>query len=126
MASQGSQSPLTCHPVIDTHTCIGSSACVGAYPEHATRLVSGTTGLVNHDHSIGPDACEAAYPIEAIQPGFRTENCRVDLPFGTPAVATNAPGIFLAGELAGVGLIYTKSDQGIRAIESIRGEWERQ
>ena len=85
--------------VIDIHTCIGSSACVGACPEHATRLVSGTTGLVDQDHSIGPDACEAAYPIEAIQPGFRTENCRVDLPFGTPAVATNAPGIFLAGKL---------------------------
>ena len=73
--------------------------------------MSGTTGLLDQDHSISPDACEAAYPIEAIQPGFRTENCRVDLPFGTPAVATNAPGIFLAGELAGVGLIYTKSDQ---------------
>jgi len=88
--------------------------------------VSGTTGLVDQDHSIGPDACEAVCPIEAIQPGFRTENCRIDLPFGTPAVATKTPGIFLAGELAGVGLICTKSDQGTRAIESIRGKWERQ
>jgi Pyruvate/2-oxoacid:ferredoxin oxidoreductase delta subunit len=101
MASQGlAEAPLTCHPGIDTHTCIGSSACVGAYPEHAIRLVSGTTGLVDQDHSIGPDACEAACPIEAIQPGFRTENCGIDLPFGTPTIATNAPGIFLAGELA--------------------------
>ena len=99
MASQGLAEPLTCHPVIDTHTCIGSSACVGACPEHATRLVSGTTGLVDQDHSIGPDVSETACPIEAIQSGLRTENCGIDLPFGTPAVATNAPGIFLAGKL---------------------------
>ena len=76
-----------------------SNACVRACPEHATRLVSSTTGLVDQDHSIGPDACEAACPIEAIQPGFRAENCGIDFPFGTPAVATNTPGIFLAGEL---------------------------
>jgi thioredoxin reductase (NADPH) len=123
MARQGlAEEPLTCHPGIDSHTYIGSSACVEAYPEHATRLVSGTTGLMDQDHSNGPDACEAACPIEAIQPGFMTENCGIDLPFGTPAVATNAPGIFLAGELAGMGLICTKSDQGTGAIESIRGE----
>lgn len=91
--------PLTRHPAIDTHTYIGSSACVRACPEHATRLVSGTAGLLDPDHSIGPDACEAACPIEAIQPGFRTEKCGIDFPFGTPAVATNSPGIFLAGEL---------------------------
>jgi hypothetical protein len=65
MASQGLAEPLTCHPVIDTHTFIGSSASVGAYPEHATRLVSGTTGLLDHDHSIGPDACEDVCPIDS-------------------------------------------------------------
>jgi thioredoxin reductase (NADPH) len=88
---------LTRHSVIGTHTYIGSSACVKACPEHAIGLVSGTTGLVDQDHSIGPDACEAACPIEAIQPGFRTENCGIDLPFGTSTVATNVLGIFLAG-----------------------------
>lgn len=99
MASQKHCEPLTCHSVIDTHTCIGSSACVGTCPNHATRTVCGTTSLVDQDHSIGPYACEAVYPIEAIQPGFRTEKYGIDFPFGTPAVATNATGIFLAGEL---------------------------
>jgi ferredoxin len=61
--------------------------------------VRDTARLVKPDHSIGLDPCEAACPIEAIQPGFRTEKCGIDFPFSTPAVATNAPGIFLAGEL---------------------------
>ena len=46
--------PLTRHPVIDTHTYIGSSACVRACPEHATGLVRDTARLVEPDHSIGP------------------------------------------------------------------------
>lgn len=59
--------PLTRHPIIDTHTYIGSSACVRACPEHAIGLVRDTARLVEPDHSIGPGVCEAACPDEAIQ-----------------------------------------------------------
>ena len=78
------------------------------------------------DHSIGHGACEAACPVEAIQPVFGTEQCGIDLPFVTPTVATNVPGIFIAGELGGMGLIRKGGDQGARAIESIRKKRERQ
>ncbi len=89
--------PLTPRQVIDTNKCIGSSACVRACPEHAIGIVRGTAGLVEPDHGIGHGACEAACPVEAIQPVFGTEQCGIDLPFVTPTVATNVPGIFIAG-----------------------------
>jgi Pyruvate/2-oxoacid:ferredoxin oxidoreductase delta subunit len=94
--------PLTRHPVIDTHTYIGLSACVGACLDHATGLVRDTAKLVEPDHSIGPGVCEEALPAETIQPMFGTEKCGIDLPLATPTVAANIPDIFLAGELGGM------------------------
>lgn len=82
-----------------TSTSVGSNPYIGACPEHATRFVSGTTGQMDQDYSIGPDASGAACPIEAIQPGFRAESVESITHIGTPAVATNTPIIFLVGEL---------------------------
>ena len=81
-----------------------------------------TARLVEPDHSIGPGICEAACPAETIQPMFRTKEWEIDLPLVTSTVATNVPGIFLAGELDGMELIRKGSNQGARAIESIRGK----
>jgi Pyruvate/2-oxoacid:ferredoxin oxidoreductase delta subunit len=89
--------PLTRHPVIDTHTYIGSSACVKACPEHAIWLVRDTARLVEPDHSIGPGVCEAACPVEAIQAVLERRSAGSIIPFVTSTVATNVPSIFPAG-----------------------------
>lgn len=112
--------PLTLHPVIDTNKCIGSSACVKACPEHALGIIRGKATLVQPDHCIGHGACEVACPVEAIQLVFGTEKRGIDIPQVKPTFETNVSGIFIAGELGGMGLIRKGVDQGARAIETIR------
>ena len=116
----GIPEPFTLHPVIDTNKCIGSSACVKACPEHALGIVRGKAVLMEPDRCIGHGACEAACPVEAIQLVFGTEKRGIDIPQVKPTFETNVPGIYIAGELGGMGLIRKGVDQGARAIESIR------
>lgn len=116
----GIPEPLTLHPVIDTNKCIGSTACIKACPEHALGIVRGKATLVQPDHCIGHGACQAACPVEAIQLVFGTEKRGIDIPQVKPTFETNVSGIFIAGELGGMGLIRKGVDQGKRAIETIR------
>lgn len=116
----GIAEPVTLHPVIDTNKCLGSSACVRACPEQALGIVKGKAVLVSPDHCIGHGACQAACPVEAIQLVFGTEKRGIDIPYVKPTFETNVSGIFIAGELGGMGLIRKGVDQGVRAIESIR------
>ena len=116
----GIPEPLTLHPVIDTNKCIGSSACVKACPEHALGIIRGKAVLIQSDHCIGHGACEAACPVEAITLVFGTEKRGIDIPQVKPTFETNVSGIYIAGELGGMGLIRKGVDQGQRAIETIR------
>jgi thioredoxin reductase/Pyruvate/2-oxoacid:ferredoxin oxidoreductase delta subunit len=116
----GIPEPLTLHPVIDTNKCLGSSACVKACPEQALGIVRGKAVLIQPDHCIGHGACEAACPLEAIQLVFGTEKRGIDIPQVKPTFETNVSGIYIAGELGGMGLIRKGVDQGARAIAAIR------
>ena len=116
----GIPEPLTLHPVIDTNKCIGSSACVRACPEEALGIIRGKAVLIQPDHCIGHGACAAACPVEAIQLVFGTEKRGIDIPQVKPTFETNVSGIYIAGELGGMGLIRKGVDQGARAIEAIR------
>jgi thioredoxin reductase (NADPH) len=112
--------PLTLHPVIDPNKCLGSSACVKACPEHALGIVRGKAMLVQPDHCIGHGACAAACPFEAITLVFGTEKRGIDIPQVKPTFETNVSGIYIAGELGGMGLIRKGVEQGARAIENIK------
>ena len=115
----GIPEPITLHPVIDTNKCIGSSACVKACPEHALGIVRGKAVLIQSDHCIGHGACATACPVEAIQLVFGSEKRGIDIPQVKPTFETNVTGIYIAGELGGMGLIRKGVDQGARAIASI-------
>lgn len=118
--TSGIPEPLTLHPVINPSLCIGSSACVKACPEHALGIVAGKAVLVQPDHCIGHGACESACPVEAIRLVFGTETRGIDIPFVKPTFETNVPGIYIAGELGGMGLIRKGIEQGKQAMDSIR------
>lgn len=120
MVKSGITEPLTLHPVIDPNKCLGSSACVKACPEHALGIVRGKAVLIQPDHCIGHGACAAACPFEAITLVFGTEKRGIDIPQVKPTFETNVSGIYIAGELGGMGLIRKGVDQGKRAIETIR------
>jgi thioredoxin reductase (NADPH) len=50
---------------------------------------------------------------------FGTERRGIDIPFVKPSFETNVAGIYIAGELGGMGLIRNAAEQGRQAIESI-------
>lgn len=116
----GLAEPPSLHPVADPTRCMGSGACVKACPENALGVVNGKAVLINAAHCIGHGACLAACPVEAIKLVFGTEKRGIDIPNISPGFETNVPGIYIAGELGGMGLIRKAAEQGRQAMESIR------
>jgi thioredoxin reductase/Pyruvate/2-oxoacid:ferredoxin oxidoreductase delta subunit len=115
----GLNEPASLHPVIDPRRCLNSMACVAACPENAIGIVGGKAQLVNAGACIGHGACMAACPHDAIRLVFGTSKRGMDIPFVKPNFETNVPGLFIAGELGGMGLIRKAVEQGRQAIESI-------
>jgi thioredoxin reductase/Pyruvate/2-oxoacid:ferredoxin oxidoreductase delta subunit len=119
--AQGLTEPASLHPVIDFYRCIGCASCAFACPEGSViGVINGKAELINPTHCIGHGACKAACPTEAISLVFGTAKRGVDIPMVKPTFETNIPGIFIAGELGGMGLIRNAVEQGSRAMESIR------
>ncbi|MCB9312158.1 MAG: NAD(P)-binding domain-containing protein [Lewinellaceae bacterium] len=112
--------PVSLHPVIDLNKCIGSAACVAACPEQdILGLTRGKASLVNASHCVGHGACFHSCPVEAISLVIGTEKRGVDLPHVNPDFESNVPGIYIAGELGGMGLIKNSVEQGQGAVESM-------
>jgi thioredoxin reductase (NADPH) len=122
-ANAGGAEPASLHPIIDPVKCIGCGSCVKACPEqpqHAVLgLMNGKAHLIGPADCIGHGACRAACPVDAITLVLGTERRGVDIPLLSPAFETNVAGIFVAGELGGMGLIRNALEQGKQAVESI-------
>ncbi|MFO1220346.1 MAG: NAD(P)-binding domain-containing protein [Burkholderiaceae bacterium] len=115
----GLAEPPSLHPVVDPLRCLGSSSCVTACPEQALGIVKGKAVLVNGSACIGHGACEKACPLDAITLVFGTDKRGIDIPNVTPQFETEVPGIFIAGELGGMGLIRKAAEQGRQAMDVI-------
>jgi len=116
----GLTEPVSLHPVVDPRRCVGSNSCVKACPEGALGMINGKAHLVDPSICIGHGACAASCPLEAITLVFGTERRGIDIPYVKPTFETNVPGIFIAGELGGMGLIRKAVEQGRQAINSIK------
>ncbi|GAB4474365.1 MAG: hypothetical protein OHK0044_19020 [Burkholderiaceae bacterium] len=121
----GLNEPASLHPVVDPNRCLASGVCVRACPEQALGIVRGKAVLVNAAACIGHGACASACPTEAIQLVFGTERRGVDIPEVKPNFESNVPGIFIAGELGGMGLVRKAAEQGKQAIDGIRSAGRR-
>lgn len=116
----GLHEPVSIHPYVDPAKCIGSGACVRACPEHdILGLVNGKAKLINASRCVGHGACAGACPVGAITLVFGTETRGVDIPSLTANFETNVKGIFIVGELGGMGLIRNAVTQGREAIDYI-------
>jgi len=115
----GLTEPASLHPVIDPKRCLGSKACVSACPEQAIGIIGGKARLVDPAKCIGHGACKAACPHDAISLVFGTAKRGMDIPQVDSHFETNVRGIFIAGELGGMGLIRKAVEQGRQAMEAI-------
>lgn len=118
--AEGLTEPASLHPIIDRDLCIGCNACAKACPEgDILALIDDKIELVSPTHCIGHSACARACPVDAITLVFGTSKRGMDIPTVDPSFESNVPGIFIAGELGGMGLIGNAINQGAQAMESI-------
>ncbi|MFO1394283.1 MAG: NAD(P)-binding domain-containing protein [Steroidobacteraceae bacterium] len=122
-AQLGHVEPASLHPVIDPAKCLGCGTCVKACPEqpehHVLGLIGGKAHLVGPSDCIGHGACRTACPLDAITLVFGTAERGVDIPTLSPEFETSVPGVYVAGELGGMGLIRNALTQGRQAVDAI-------
>lgn len=118
--SDGMTEPPSMHPKIDPARCLGCAVCVDACPEHdVLGLIHGKAVLVQPANCIGHGACKDACPQGAIRLVLGTERRGVEVPVTGPDFQTRVPGIYVAGELGGMGLIRNAITQGVEAVDAI-------
>lgn len=117
---EGLFEPVSLHPYVNLNICIGSAACVAACPEKdILGIVDGKATVINASNCVGHGACFHACPVEAISLRIGTETRGVDLPHVSENFESNVRGIYIAGELGGMGLIKNSVEQGQQAVESL-------
>jgi thioredoxin reductase (NADPH) len=116
----GSIEPVSLHPVIDPARCVGCSACTNACPEgKIIGMIGGKAQLLDPGSCIGHGACKSVCPVNAIELVFGTARRGVDIPVVSAQFESNVPGLYIAGELGGMGLIANAVEQGRQAIDAI-------
>ena len=124
----GRHEPVSLHPAINAGLCVGCGECVEACPEKEADvlgMIDGKAELINAGDCIGHGACRTACPVGAIALVFGTAKRGIEIPVLTPEFETNVPGIFVAGELGGMGLIRNALVQGTEAVEAIARHRQR-
>ena len=118
--SAGLTEPASLHPIIDATRCIGCGNCTRACPEgEVLGLVQGRAALVEPTSCIGHGACLDVCPTGAIKLVLGSAQRGVEIPWASPEFESSVPGIYIAGELGGMGLIRNAMEQGRQAVEFI-------
>lgn len=108
------------HPRIDALACIGCGNCVHACPEETVLgVVDGVAELLHGAKCVGHGRCADACPVGGIQMVMAPPGRNADLPHLNDRLETTMPGIFVAGELGGIGLIRNAVTQGTMVMREI-------
>ena len=115
--------PPSLHPVIDPDICIGSLSCVSACPEgDILGVVDGVAKLIVGSSCIGHGRCAVECPVHAIRLVVGTSERGVDLPEVDSDFQSSRRGVYIVGELGGMGLIKNAIRQGLQVAEQLGRE----
>lgn len=122
----GLHEPASLHPVVDPGVCIGTGSCVDVCPEgDVFGFRNGQAVVIAPGSCIGHGLCERSCPVEAIQLVYGTKTRGVEIPRIKEDFETNVPGLYIVGELGGMGLIRNAFEQGRQCIEGIAAKSRR-
>jgi len=112
-------------PAINATLCIGCGSCVDECPETGTlALASGKAILAHPERCTGHAKCVEVCPTSAIVLTFAGVLQTLRVPNVNEFFETNLSGVFIVGELGGMGLIKTAINEGKLAIENVRRRLE--
>lgn len=110
--------PVSLHPFIDHSKCIGCGACAKSCPEgEILQIIKNRSVLIKPEKCVGHGECEQSCAFGALTLVFGTKTRGIDIPRVTKDYQTNVPGIYIAGELGGMGLIRNAVVQGQWAVK---------
>jgi thioredoxin reductase (NADPH) len=116
----GSHETLSLHPRIDEGLCIGCEECVRSCPEQdVIATYRHKAVVVDATECVGHGICERVCPVGAITLVVGTEQRGLELPRLTEHFETNVPGLYVVGELGGMGLIRNAIWQATQAVAHI-------
>jgi len=104
------------YPKVDPQKCSGCGVCTEVCPEgDILQMVNGFPVLVAPTKCVGHSQCYRSCPVHAITMVFGTETSGREVPDYDENYETNVEGMYIAGELGGMGLIANAIKQGVWA-----------
>ena len=111
--------PVTLHPKIDIAACIGCASCVKICPEDVLGIVGGHAAIVSGTKCVGHSLCVDVCPVGGITLQFGAPRHGMEIPMYNDSYESNIGGLYIIGELGGVGLVKNAVAQGLKAVGDI-------
>jgi thioredoxin reductase/Pyruvate/2-oxoacid:ferredoxin oxidoreductase delta subunit len=118
----GAKDPERLHAIVRADVCVGCGACVPVCPEEGAIRMNGKLAVVDPERCTGAAKCVEACPVGGIVLGTGANVHRVTVPDVRGDFQTNVPGVYIAGELGGRGLIKNAINEGRVAAENVARE----